>query len=155
MRGDFYKQLTNDLDTARAEGLFKEERIITSAQQADITVADGSQVINFCANNYLGLANHPELIAAAKQGMDTHGFGMASVRFICGTQDSHKQLEKKLADFGFFRIHKSYLINLPFISELFAGSGNGLSVHMKGYESRELPVGREKLKTLKQLLKIS
>lgn len=65
------------------------------------------------------------------------------------------ELEKKLADFGFFRIHKSYLINLPFISELFAGSGNGLSVHMKGYESRELPVGREKLKTLKQLLKIS
>ena len=99
MRGDFYKQLNSDLDTARAEGLFKEERIITSAQQADITVADGSHVINFCANNYLGLANHPELIAAAKNGMDTHGFGMASVRFICGTQDSHKQLEKKLADF--------------------------------------------------------
>ena len=98
MRGDFYKQLTNDLDTARAEGLFKEERIITSAQQADITVG-GSQVINFCANNYLGLANHPELIAAAKSGMDSHGFGMASVRFICGTQDSHKVLEKKLADF--------------------------------------------------------
>lgn len=66
MRGDFYKQLNSDLDTARAEGLFKEERIITSAQQADITVADGSHVINFCANNYLGLANHPELIAAAK-----------------------------------------------------------------------------------------
>lgn len=99
MRGDFYKQLNSDLDTARAEGLFKEERIITSAQQADITVADGSHVINFCANNYLGLANHPELIAAAKNGMDTHGFGMASVRFICGTQDSHKQLEQKLASF--------------------------------------------------------
>ena len=65
------------------------------------------------------------------------------------------ELEKKLVDFGFFRIHKSYLINLSFISELFAGSGNGLSVHMKGYESRELPVGREKLKILKQLLKIS
>lgn len=99
MRGDFYKQLNSDLETARAEGLFKEERIITSAQQADITVADGSHVINFCANNYLGLANHPELIAAAKNGMDTHGFGMASVRFICGTQDSHKQLEQKLANF--------------------------------------------------------
>ena len=82
-----------------AEGLFKEERIITSAQQADITVADGSHVINFCANNYLGLANHPELIAAAKAGMDSHGFGMASVRFICGTQDSHKELEQKLAAF--------------------------------------------------------
>lgn len=99
MRGEFYQQLTNDLDTARAEGLFKEERIITSAQQADITVADGSHVINFCANNYLGLANHPDLIAAAKAGMDSHGFGMASVRFICGTQDSHKELEQKLAAF--------------------------------------------------------
>lgn len=66
MRGEFYQQLTNDLETARAEGLFKEERIITSAQQADITVADGSHVINFCANNYLGLANHPDLIAAAR-----------------------------------------------------------------------------------------
>ena len=98
MRGDFYKQLTSNLETARAEGLFKEERIITSAQQADITVGD-SHVINFCANNYLGLANHPELIAAAKSGMDSHGFGTASVRFICGTQDTHKQLEKKLADF--------------------------------------------------------
>ena len=85
MRGEFYQQLTNDLETARAEGLFKEERIITSAQQADITVADGSHVINFCANNYLGLANHPDLIAAAKAGMDSHGFGMASVRFICCT----------------------------------------------------------------------
>ncbi|TCW14259.1 2-amino-3-ketobutyrate coenzyme A ligase [Raoultella sp. BIGb0138] len=98
MRGDFYEQLANNLETARAEGLFKEERIITSAQQADITVG-GSSVINFCANNYLGLANHPELIAAAKAGMDSHGFGMASVRFICGTQDSHKALEKKLAEF--------------------------------------------------------
>ena len=94
MRGDFYKQLTSNLETARAEGLFKEERIITSAQQADITVGD-SHVINFCANNYLGLANHPELIAAAKSGMDSHGFGMASVRFICGTQDTHKQLETR------------------------------------------------------------
>lgn len=84
MRGDFYKQLTNDLETARAEGLFKEERIITSAQQADITVADGSHVINFCANNYLGLANHPELIAAAKAGMDSsrvwHGFSALYLR---------------------------------------------------------------------------
>lgn len=85
MRGDFYKQLTSNLETARAEGLFKEERIITSAQQADITVGD-SHVINFCANNYLGLANHPALIDAAKSGMDSHGFGMASVRFICGTR---------------------------------------------------------------------
>ncbi len=102
MSDPFYLQTGTNSTLTRPrpvqEGLFKEERIITSAQQADITVADGSHVINFCANNYLGLANHPELIAAAKNGMDTHGFGMASVRFICGTQDSHKQLEQKLAE---------------------------------------------------------
>ncbi|WP_145563623.1 glycine C-acetyltransferase [Yersinia aldovae] len=98
-RESFYQQLEQQLKTTRAEGLYKNERIITSAQQADIAVADGRHVINFCANNYLGLANHPQLIAAAKQGMDTHGFGMASVRFICGTQDTHKVLEQKLADF--------------------------------------------------------
>jgi glycine C-acetyltransferase len=99
MSASFYQQLEQQLAATRSEGLFKEERIITSAQQADIAVADGSHVINFCANNYLGLANHPALIAAAKSGMDSHGFGMASVRFICGTQDSHKQLEQKLAAF--------------------------------------------------------
>lgn len=99
MSASFYQQLEQQLAATRAEGLFKQERIITSAQQADIAVADGSHVINFCANNYLGLANHPALIEAAKAGMDSHGFGMASVRFICGTQDSHKQLEQKLADF--------------------------------------------------------
>ncbi|QBJ31488.1 glycine C-acetyltransferase [Hafnia alvei] len=99
MSADFYQQLTQQLETTRAEGLYKNERIITSAQQADIAVADGRHVINFCANNYLGLANHPALIKAAKEGMDSHGFGMASVRFICGTQDSHKQLEQRLADF--------------------------------------------------------
>ena len=103
MRGDFYKQLTNDLETARAEGLFKEERIITSAQQADITVGDGSHVINFCANNYLGLANHPELINAAKA---------AHVKFIAytsllhadrsplGLADEHVATEKMLAESG-------------------------------------------------------
>ncbi|EFV38685.1 MULTISPECIES: glycine C-acetyltransferase [Hafnia] len=99
MSADFYQQLTQQLETTRAEGLYKNERIITSAQQADIAVADGRHVINFCANNYLGLANHPALIEAAKKGMDSHGFGMASVRFICGTQDSHKQLEQRLAEF--------------------------------------------------------
>ncbi|CAI1122576.1 2-amino-3-ketobutyrate coenzyme A ligase [Serratia rubidaea] len=99
MSASFYQQLEQQLADTRAEGLFKQERIITSAQQADIAVADGSHVINFCANNYLGLANHPALIEAAKAGMDSHGFGMASVRFICGTQDSHKQLEQKLAEF--------------------------------------------------------
>ncbi|CBJ83440.1 2-amino-3-ketobutyrate CoA ligase (glycine acetyltransferase) [Xenorhabdus bovienii str. Jollieti] len=99
MSASFYQKMNEQLEQTRAEGLFKNERIITSAQNADITVADGSQVINFCANNYLGLANHPDLIAAAKAGLDSHGFGMASVRFICGTQDSHKELENKIAEF--------------------------------------------------------
>ncbi|AIJ08291.1 MULTISPECIES: glycine C-acetyltransferase [Edwardsiella] len=99
MSADFYQQLAQQLVATRAEGLYKTERIITSAQQAEIAVADGSRVLNFCANNYLGLADHPALIAAAKEGMDSHGFGMASVRFICGTQDSHKALEQQLAAF--------------------------------------------------------
>ncbi|MCU5773542.1 glycine C-acetyltransferase [Erwiniaceae bacterium BAC15a-03b] len=99
MSGNFYRQINDQLAESRREGLFKEERIITSPQQADIEVGDGHHVVNFCANNYLGLANHPALILAAKEGMDSHGFGMASVRFICGTQDSHKQLEKRLAEF--------------------------------------------------------
>ena len=93
------EHLSAELKAIEEAGLYKQERIITSPQKADITVEGGKEVPNFCANNYLGLANHPELIAAAKNGMDTHGFGMASVRFICGTQDSHKQLEQKLASF--------------------------------------------------------
>ena len=99
MSSPFYQQLTQQLREIEEEGLFKTERLITSAQQADIQLEGGGKAINFCANNYLGLANHPALIAAAKEGMDSHGFGMASVRFICGTQDSHKELEKKLANF--------------------------------------------------------
>ena len=87
------------LDEIRAAGLFKAERIITSPQSAEIELADGRKVLNFCANNYLGLADHPEVIAAAHQALDSHGFGMASVRFICGTQDLHKQLEKTIAEF--------------------------------------------------------
>ena len=87
------------LDEIREAGLFKSERIITSPQSAEITLADGRTVLNFCANNYLGLADHPDIIAEAKKALDTHGFGMASVRFICGTQDLHKQLEKTIADF--------------------------------------------------------
>ena len=87
------------LEEIRGAGLFKSERIITSPQSAEITLADGRKVLNFCANNYLGLADHPDIIAAAKDALDTHGFGMASVRFICGTQDLHKQLEKTIADF--------------------------------------------------------
>jgi len=88
-----------ELDSIRAQGLFKGERVIVSPQSAEIELEGGRKVLNFCANNYLGLADHPEVIAAAKQALDTHGFGMASVRFICGTQDLHKQLEKKIADF--------------------------------------------------------
>ncbi len=88
-----------ELDTIRSQGLFKAERVITSPQSAQITLEDGRTVLNFCANNYLGLADHPEVIAAAKAALDTHGFGMASVRFICGTQDLHKQLEQTIADF--------------------------------------------------------
>ena len=87
------------LEGLRAQGLFKAERIITSPQAAEIELADGRRVLNFCANNYLGLADHPEIIAAAKTALDTHGFGMASVRFICGTQDLHKQLEQAIAAF--------------------------------------------------------
>jgi len=87
------------LDDIRDAGLFKAERIITSPQSAEITLADGRTVLNFCANNYLGLADHPEIIAAARDALDTHGFGMASVRFICGTQDLHKQLERTISSF--------------------------------------------------------
>ena len=87
------------LEGLREQGLFKAERIITSPQSAQIELADGRTVLNFCANNYLGLADHPDIIAAAKDALDSHGFGMASVRFICGTQDLHKQLEKTIADF--------------------------------------------------------
>ncbi|NDK39290.1 glycine C-acetyltransferase [Pseudoxanthomonas gei] len=88
-----------ELDSIRAQGLFKSERIVTSPQSAEIELADGRKVLNFCANNYLGLADHPDIIQAAKDALDSHGFGMASVRFICGTQDLHKQLEARIAEF--------------------------------------------------------
>jgi glycine C-acetyltransferase len=88
-----------ELDAIRAQGLFKSERVITSPQDARITLADGREVLNFCANNYLGLADHPEVIQAAKDALDSHGFGMASVRFICGTQDLHKELEATISAF--------------------------------------------------------
>lgn len=93
------EHLKTELATLKEEGLYKSERIITSQQDADVSVTSGEQVLNFCANNYLGLANHPELIQAAKNGLDSHGFGMASVRFICGTQDNHKVLEQKISEF--------------------------------------------------------
>ena len=94
----FFSQLQQQIEDVKTEGLYKSERIIKSQQQAQIEVASG-KVINFCANNYLGLANSPELIEAAQNGLNNHGFGVASVRFICGTQDIHKTLEKKISEF--------------------------------------------------------
>jgi glycine C-acetyltransferase len=91
--------LTRELNGIREAGLFKKERIILTPQGADIRTADGKSVINFCANNYLGLSSHPRVIEAAKRAIDTHGFGMSSVRFICGTQDIHKELEEKISKF--------------------------------------------------------
>lgn len=98
-RSDFLHQLAAQANQLKIEGLYKAEREIVSPQSSQIQLRDGSNVINFCANNYLGLANNSELITAAKQGLDEHGFGMSSVRFICGTQDIHKQLESALSRF--------------------------------------------------------
>lgn len=98
MKNDFYQQIRGQIEEVKNEGLFKKERVISSSQFSEIEVND-HKVLNFCANNYLGLANHPELIQAAKDGLDKHGFGVASVRFICGTQDIHKTLEQKLSEF--------------------------------------------------------
>jgi len=98
MYGKIQQYLQNELNTIEQNGIFKKERIITSPQGAEITV-NGETVLNFCANNYLGLSSHPEVIQAAKDALDSHGFGMSSVRFICGTQDIHKTLEKKIAEF--------------------------------------------------------
>ncbi|GAK88455.1 2-amino-3-ketobutyrate coenzyme A ligase [Nonlabens ulvanivorans] len=99
MYGSMKEYLQKEIEEIKDQGLYKKERIITSPQDAVITLDDGSEVINFCANNYLGLSSHPEVIQAAKDTLDSHGFGMSSVRFICGTQDIHKELEQKLADF--------------------------------------------------------
>ena len=99
MYGKIKDTLKKEIQEIKDEGLYKSERIITSSQDAVIKLSTGDEVLNFCANNYLGLSNHPEVIQAAKNVMDTHGFGMSSVRFICGTQDIHKQLEDKIAEF--------------------------------------------------------
>ncbi|THF49459.1 glycine C-acetyltransferase [Flavobacterium supellecticarium] len=99
MYGKIKAHLENELNAIQDNGLFKKERIITSSQGAEITISTGETVLNFCANNYLGLSSHPEVVQAAKDALDTHGFGMSSVRFICGTQDIHKTLERKIADF--------------------------------------------------------
>ncbi len=99
MLASFEKEIARTLEEIKSQGLYKTERIITSPQDAKIDIVGGQRVLNMCANNYLGLADHPALIAAAKEALDTHGFGMASVRFICGTQDIHKQLEAALTKF--------------------------------------------------------
>ena len=99
MTQSFIEHIASEIELTKTDGLYKKERVITSQQYADIQISGGRHVINFCANNYLGLANHPDLIAAAKQGLDSHGFGVASVRFICGTQDIHKKLEDKISAF--------------------------------------------------------
>ncbi len=99
MYGKIKEQLQNELASIKEAGLYKSERIITSSQDAVIKISTGEEVINFCANNYLGLSNNPTVIQAAKDAMDTHGYGMSSVRFICGTQDIHKELEQKIANF--------------------------------------------------------
>ncbi len=98
MYGKIQEHLQNELNAIQQNGLYKKERIITSPQGAEIIV-NGETVLNFCANNYLGLSSHPEVVQAAKDALDSHGFGMSSVRFICGTQDIHKQLEAEIADF--------------------------------------------------------
>lgn len=99
MYGSIKQELQRELKNIQEAGLFKKERIITSAQGAEIKVSTGSEVVNFCANNYLGLSSHPAVVQAAKDALDSHGYGMSSVRFICGTQDIHKELEEKLATF--------------------------------------------------------
>lgn len=99
MYGDFKSALQQEIQSIKDAGLYKEERVIITPQGADIKISDGQEVINFCANNYLGLSSHPEVINAAKAAIDSHGYGMSSVRFICGTQDNHKLLEKKISDF--------------------------------------------------------
>ena len=99
MYGKIKEHLQSELQSIEENGIFKTERIITSPQGAEITISTGEKVLNFCSNNYLGLSSHPEVIQAAKDTMDTHGFGMSSVRSICGTQDIHKILEKKISDF--------------------------------------------------------
>src|SRR6266850_4253848 len=99
MYGAVKQELENELRKIREDGLYKEERVLVSPQGPSVRLEDGREVLVFCANNYLGLSSHPKVIAAAHQALDTHGFGLSSVRFICGTQDLHKTLEKKIAEF--------------------------------------------------------
>lgn len=114
MYGKLKDFLTQELANIKAAGLYKNERIITTPQRADIKVNAGSDVLNFCANNYLGLSDNQRLIKAAKEAMDTHGYGMSSVRFICGTQDLHKQLEAAISDISKPKIQScTLLVSMP------------------------------------------
>ena len=99
MYGDLKQHLINELKAIEEAGLYKKERIIASPQDAEITLTNGDKVLNFCANNYLGLSSQPDVVKASQKAMDTHGYGMSSVRFICGTQDIHKELEANIAKF--------------------------------------------------------
>ncbi|MDH3711179.1 MAG: aminotransferase class I/II-fold pyridoxal phosphate-dependent enzyme, partial [Cyclobacteriaceae bacterium] len=99
MYGQFKNQLQEELQSIKDAGLYKSERVITTPQGAVIRTDDGREVINFCANNYLGLSSHPRVLNAAKEALDKYGYGMSSVRFICGTQSIHKELEAKIAEF--------------------------------------------------------
>lgn len=112
MYGKFKDHLSKEINEIKEAGLYKNERIIVSPQKAEIKLDSGQEVLNFCANNYLGLSNHPELIKAANEALDSHGYGMSSVRFICGTTDLHKKLEKKIA--GFFKTEDTILYAAAF-----------------------------------------
>jgi len=120
MNRSFLNHLQGQIDSIREQGLYKKERVITSPQSANITVAGGQHVLNFCANNYLGLGDSKELIEAAKKGLDHSGFGMASVRFICGTQDVHKELEVD-QNTAVGLVIASFILGLAFIV--------GMSIH--------------------------
>jgi glycine C-acetyltransferase len=111
MREAYLAHLRSTIDQIRADGFYKSERVIASPQSAAVSLASGESVLNFCANNYLGLADDERLVAAAKEGLDKDGFGMASVRFICGTQTVHKQLEQALSSFELFRCERRPIRN--------------------------------------------
>ena len=127
MYNQFQPFLAKEIEGIKEAGLYKKERIITSAQGAEITIQGGQHVLNFCANNYLGLSSHPKVIEAAKAAIDSHGFGMSSVRFICGTQDIHKTLEKKIANnINAEYLPKSNIVNFPVCT--YQPSCNGIIV---------------------------
>ncbi len=137
MFGSLRAHLVSQLDAIRAEGLWKEERLLASAQGARITV-QGRQVLNLCANNYLGLANHPEIVAAAQASLDRWGYGLSSVRFICGTQEIHKELERRLSDFPGNRGHHPLLLLLRRQRRLLRGAARrGGRHHQRRTQSRQ------------------